>query len=93
MIHPLTEHGIALHQRVSELERLCARQQETIRRQAKKRAWLWTAATDAVAIFNIHRSRSQEAAKELLGADFAGAICSDGAHVDLRGHRWDAPDE
>ena len=34
MIHPLTEHGIALHQRVSELERLCARQQETIRRQA-----------------------------------------------------------
>ena len=65
---------------------------ETSWRQAKKRAWLWTAATDAVAIFNIHRSRSQEAAKELLGADFAGAICSDrfGAYnrIDRRGYCW-----
>ena len=34
MIHPLTEHGIALHQHVSEHKRLCAGQQETIRWQA-----------------------------------------------------------
>ena len=34
MIRPLTEHGIADHQRVLELERLCARQKAMIQRQA-----------------------------------------------------------
>lgn len=65
---------------------------ETGWRQAKQRAWLWTAATDEVVVFNIHRRRSQVAAKELLGADFAGAVCTDrfGAYnwVKQRGYCW-----
>lgn len=34
MIDPLTEHGLTLHDQVFDLERLSARQQETIQRQA-----------------------------------------------------------
>ena len=34
MIDKLTEHGLALHDQVFDLERLCARQQATIQRQA-----------------------------------------------------------
>jgi hypothetical protein len=34
MIHPQTEHGTPYRQRVLYLERLCARHQETIQRQA-----------------------------------------------------------
>lgn len=65
---------------------------ETGWRQAKQRAWLWTAATDEVVVFNIHRRRSQDAAKELLGPNFAGAVCTDryGAYnwVERRGYCW-----
>ena len=65
---------------------------ETGWRQAKERAWLWTAATEEIAVFNIHRRRSQEAAKALLGEDFGGTICSDrfGAYnwIDRRGYCW-----
>lgn len=45
-------------------------------RQDKQRAWLRTEATDEVAVFNFHRRRSQVAATELLGAAFAGAVCT-----------------
>jgi transposase len=45
-----------------------------------------------VVVFNIYRRRSQEAAKALLGEDFAGAICSDrfGAYnwIERRGYCW-----
>ena len=65
---------------------------ETGWRQAKRRAWLWTAATDEVVVFNIHRRRSQIAAKELLGDGFAGAVCTDrfGAYnwIERRGYCW-----
>ncbi len=65
---------------------------ETGWRQAKRRAWLWTAATNEVVVFNIHRRRSQGAAKELLGDDFAGAVCTDrfGAYnwIERRGYCW-----
>ena len=65
---------------------------ETSWRQAKERAWLWTAATKEVAVFNIHRRRSQEAAKVLLGEDFSGAACTDrfGAYnwIERRGYCW-----
>lgn len=65
---------------------------ETGWRQAKRRAWLWTAATNEVVVFNIHRRRSQGAAKELLGDDFAGTVCTDrfGAYnwIERRGYCW-----
>ena len=50
---------------------------ETGWRQAKERAWLWTAATEEVVVFNVHRRRNQEAAKVLLGEDFSGVVCTD----------------
>ncbi len=65
---------------------------ETSWRENKSCAWLWTAATNRVVVFNIHRRRSQEAAKALLGEDFAGAIGSDryGAYnwIERRGYCW-----
>ena len=36
MIQPLTEHGLALQDRVYDLERLCTRQRATIQRQASR---------------------------------------------------------
>ena len=41
------------------------------------RAWLWTAVTSLVTVFQIARSRGEEIAKQLLGADFAGFLGSD----------------
>ena len=65
---------------------------ETGWRQNKERAWLWTAATEDLVVFKIHRRRNQQAAKELLGEDFSGAICSDryGAYnwIERRGYCW-----
>jgi transposase len=46
-------------------------------REAKSRAWLWLAAMREVAAFLIQRRRSGKAAKALLGANFAGAMCVD----------------
>ena len=50
---------------------------ETSWRQARKKAWLWTAATPAVTVFRIDRSRGGAVARELLGASFDGVAVSD----------------
>jgi transposase len=49
---------------------------ETGWREARKRAWLWIAATPLVAVFLVHAKRSAVAARELLG-DFAGILVTD----------------
>jgi transposase len=65
---------------------------ETSWREAKNRAWLWVAATSLVIVFLIQRRRNAEAAQVLLGADFAGTLCTDrhGAYhwVANRGLCW-----
>jgi len=65
---------------------------ETGWREAKGRAWLWTAAANDVAVFKIQRRRNQDAAKALLGEDFAGVACTDrfGAYnwIERRGYCW-----
>jgi transposase len=50
---------------------------ETSWREARKKAWLWVAATREATVFAIHRFRSAEAAKALLGEDFVGFTVSD----------------
>lgn len=39
--------------------------------------WLWVAATSLIACYRIDPTRSQAAAKELLGADFGGIVVTD----------------
>src|SRR5919202_952506 len=50
---------------------------ETGWRQAKQRAWLWTAVTATLTMFRIDRRRSGAVVEGLLGANFAGVIGSD----------------
>ena len=50
---------------------------ETSWREAKKKAWMWLAATTMVAVFIIRDSRAGTAAKELLGESFSGVLISD----------------
>ena len=50
---------------------------ETGWRQKKQRAWLWTAVTAELTVFQINRSRGGAAIESLLGADFAGVVGSD----------------
>jgi transposase len=50
---------------------------ETSWRQARRNAWLWTAATPTVTVFRIDRSRGGAVARELLGASFGGIAVSD----------------
>lgn len=50
---------------------------ETSWRQARKKAWLWTAATPAVTVFRIDRSRGGAVARDLLGANFDGVAVTD----------------
>ena len=50
---------------------------ETGWRLAGAQQWLWVAASALVACFRIDPSRSQAAAKELLGEDFGGFVVSD----------------
>lgn len=50
---------------------------ETGWREHGERRWLWTAATPAVTVFRIDRSRGSDVAKALLGEDFAGVLVSD----------------
>lgn len=49
---------------------------ETGWREGRKRAWLWSAVTNAVTVFLVHASRGGKAARELLGS-FAGILVSD----------------
>ena len=50
---------------------------ETSWREAKKKAWLWVAATATMAVFLIRRSRGTKVAQELLGGKFGGILNSD----------------
>jgi transposase len=50
---------------------------ETGWRQAKQRAWLWTAVTAELTMFRIDRTRSGAAVEALLGPDFRGVVGSD----------------
>jgi transposase len=50
---------------------------ETSWRVGPAKAWLWVAASALVACYRIDPSRSQRAAKELLGEDFDGFLISD----------------
>lgn len=49
---------------------------ETGWRQAKGKAWLWTATTSLVSVFLIHAKRGSQAFKELVG-NFCGILSSD----------------
>jgi len=57
---------------------------ETGWREANRRAWLWTAVTQAVTVFLIRGSRGSQVAKELVGEAFAGILVSDR----WSGYRW-----
>ena len=50
---------------------------ETGWREAKSRAWLWTATTALVTVFHIAKSRGAIVAKQLLGAGFSGFLVVD----------------
>jgi transposase len=50
---------------------------ETTWRLAGAQQWLWVAASALAACYRIDPSRSQQAAKELLGEDFGGFVVSD----------------
>lgn len=50
---------------------------ETGWREAKSRAWLWTASTALVTVFQIARGRGASVAKEILGEHFAGFLIAD----------------
>ncbi len=50
---------------------------ETGWREAKGRAWLWTAASALVTVFQIARSRGAGVAKDLLGENFSGFLVVD----------------
>ena len=57
-------------------------------REARGKAWLWTAVTAQVTVFMIHAKRGQVAARELLGT-FCGVLVSDrwGGYNFYEGHR------
>lgn len=90
MAKALTEPVAAAHAYVKAAN--AAHADETSWREAKSRAWLWVAATSLVIVFMIHRRRNTEAAKGLLGEDFAGALCVDRwsayTWVERRGLCW-----
>ena len=50
---------------------------ETSWREAKRKAWMWVAATAMLAVFLIRRRRNGEVAKELLGSLFGGRLITD----------------
>ena len=50
---------------------------ETSWRQARDKAWLWTAATPTVTVFQINRSRGGDVARAMLGDPFLGKAVSD----------------
>lgn len=67
----------AAHEHVQK--QAVAHADETSWREARKRAWLWVAATPLVTVFLIHAQRGARAAKALLGS-FRGTLVTD---------RWD----
>jgi transposase len=45
--------------------------------QGPRRAWLWTAVTEALTLFRLDRSRGGAVVRELLGPDWGGIVGSD----------------
>ena len=58
-------------------QQLVVHADETGWREAKGRAWLWTAASALVTVFQIARSRGAGVAKQLLGENFSGFLVVD----------------
>ncbi len=50
---------------------------ETGWREAKQKAWLWTAVTSLVTVFVIRMSRGADVVYELIGSSFGGVVNSD----------------
>jgi transposase len=50
---------------------------ETGWREARRRAWLWTAVTEWVTVFTVSLSRGHQVVQTLLGKPFAGIVGSD----------------
>jgi transposase len=50
---------------------------ETSWREDKKKAWLWVSVTALVTVFLVRTRRNAQAAKDLLGATFAGILTTD----------------
>lgn len=50
---------------------------ETGTKQARQKAWIWTAVTAKFTVFVVRLTRAAEVAKELLGEAFAGVITTD----------------
>jgi transposase len=63
--------------RAAVQEATVANLDETGWREAKQRAWLWTAVTAALTVFVIEHSRGGAVVEELLGATYAGVVGSD----------------
>ncbi len=65
---------------------------ETSWRRMRRKAWLWVAATDQLAIFTIARRRGSKVVKRILGEAFAGVVTSDRwsaySHPDCRQLCW-----
>lgn len=68
---PVEEARALVHQQ------LVVHLDETGWREDKKKAWLWTAVTSAVIVFQIARSRGSVIARGLLGAGFRGRLVTD----------------
>src|SRR5712692_8149159 len=69
---PVVEEARAAVQQVAVVN-----MDETGWRQAKQRAWLWTAGTAPLTVFWIDRARSGAAVEALLGPGFLGVVGSD----------------
>ncbi len=65
---------------------------ETSWRRMRRKAWLWVAATDQLAVFTIARRRGSKVVKRILGEAFAGVVTSDRwsaySHLDRRQLCW-----
>jgi transposase len=80
----------AQEQRLSQalVEAVCAAQEfvrqqpvvnvdETSWEERNQTCWLWVSSTPLVTTFQLHHSRGNEGAKQLIGADYAGIVGSD----------------
>jgi transposase len=50
---------------------------ETGWKEKNQTCWLWVSGTPMVTIFQLHHTRGNEGAKQLIGADYAGIVGSD----------------
>ena len=62
---------------VRSRDQLGVNSDETGFKEKGKSMWAWIAASSSVAVFMIRGSRNKKVAKELLGKNFKGIVCSD----------------